>query len=80
MIENENHSLRDRVGDLEKKVHEQNDEIMCLRSTLADVLRRLTTVEASNKCKYKCWGEGWGVREGKGGVPVIPSSQDRQDL
>ncbi|XP_050729879.1 echinoderm microtubule-associated protein-like 2 isoform X5 [Eriocheir sinensis] len=49
MIENENHSLRDRVGDLEKKVHEQNDEIMCLRSTLADVLRRLTSVEASNR-------------------------------
>ncbi|KAG0700300.1 Echinoderm microtubule-associated protein-like 1 [Chionoecetes opilio] len=47
MLENENHSLRDRMGDLEKKVHEQNDEIMCLRSTLADVLRRLTTVEVS---------------------------------
>ncbi|XP_042226985.1 echinoderm microtubule-associated protein-like 2 isoform X4 [Homarus americanus] len=49
MIENENHSLRDRVSDLEKKVHEQNDEIMCLRSTLADVLRRLSTVEGASR-------------------------------
>ncbi|XP_071540935.1 echinoderm microtubule-associated protein-like 2 isoform X3 [Panulirus ornatus] len=49
MIENENHSLRDRVADLEKKVHEQTDEIMCLRSTLADVLRRLNTVEGASR-------------------------------
>ncbi|KAK4308983.1 hypothetical protein Pmani_019360 [Petrolisthes manimaculis] len=47
MLENEKESLRDRVGDLEKKVLEQTDEIMCLRSTLADVLRRLSTMETS---------------------------------
>lgn len=47
MIENENQSLRDRVADLEKKVHEQTDEIMCLRSTLADVLRRINTIEGA---------------------------------
>ncbi|XP_066947594.1 echinoderm microtubule-associated protein-like 2 isoform X33 [Macrobrachium rosenbergii] len=47
MIENENQSLRDRVADLEKKVHEQTDEIMCLRSTLADVLRRISTIEGA---------------------------------
>ncbi|KAK8384055.1 hypothetical protein O3P69_016056 [Scylla paramamosain] len=64
MIENENHSLRDRVGDLEKKVHEQNDEIMCLRSTLADVLRRLTIVETSSKL-------------GVGGGRVTPTKEDR---
>ncbi|XP_050538023.1 echinoderm microtubule-associated protein-like 2 isoform X2 [Daktulosphaira vitifoliae] len=45
MLETENESLRDRVGDLEKKVLEQGDEIVCLRSTLADVLRRLNQVE-----------------------------------
>ncbi|XP_069949753.1 uncharacterized protein [Cherax quadricarinatus] len=49
MIENENHSLRDRVADLEKKVHEQTDELMCLRSTLADVLRRLNTIEGATR-------------------------------
>ncbi len=47
MIETENESLRERVTDLEKKVLEQNDEIVCLRSTLADVLRRLSLLEGS---------------------------------
>ncbi|KAL7641708.1 UNVERIFIED_CONTAM: hypothetical protein RMT77_007581 [Armadillidium vulgare] len=45
MIENENQAMRDRVADLEKRVLEQNDEIMCLRSTLADALRRITSLE-----------------------------------
>uniref|UniRef100_T1J5S7 HELP domain-containing protein n=1 Tax=Strigamia maritima TaxID=126957 RepID=T1J5S7_STRMM len=45
MITNENDTLRERVSDLEKKVHEQADEIVCLRSTLADVLRRLNNLE-----------------------------------
>lgn len=45
MIETENESLRERVCDLEKKVLEQGDEIVCLRSTLADVLRRLNQLE-----------------------------------
>ena len=39
MIENENEALRDRLADLEKKVHQQNDEIVCLKATLADCLR-----------------------------------------
>lgn len=47
MIETENESLRERVSDLEKKVLEQGDEIVCLRSTLADVLRRLNQLEGS---------------------------------
>ncbi|PSN50018.1 hypothetical protein C0J52_03295 [Blattella germanica] len=45
MMETENESLRERVADLEKKVLEQGDEIVCLRSTLADVLRRLNQFE-----------------------------------
>ena len=48
MIENENEMLRDRVSDLEKRVHDQNDEITCLRATLADCLRRINSLE-SNK-------------------------------
>ena len=45
MMENDCESLRERVGVLEKKVFDQNDEIVCLRSTLADVLRRLDQME-----------------------------------
>ncbi|XP_067011712.2 echinoderm microtubule-associated protein-like 2 isoform X2 [Anabrus simplex] len=45
MMETENESLRERVADLEKKVLEQGDELVCLRSTLADVLRRLNQFE-----------------------------------
>lgn len=46
MVENENETLRDRVSDLEKRVHDANDEITCLRATLADALRRINTLEA----------------------------------
>ena len=44
-MENENDAVRDRLADLEKKVHQQNDEIVCLKATLADCLRRLNTLE-----------------------------------
>merc|ERR1719233_2486361 len=47
MIENENEMLRDRVADLEKRVHDQNDEITCLRATLADALRRINSLEST---------------------------------
>ena len=46
MVEHENETLRDRVSDLEKRVHDSNDEITCLRATLADALRRINTLEA----------------------------------
>lgn len=39
--------LQDRLFSLESKVEEQKDEIVCLRGTLADLLRRVTTLEAS---------------------------------
>jgi chromosome segregation ATPase len=55
MVENENETLRDRVHDLEKRVHDQNDEITCLRATLADALRRINTLEAGK-------GENSGIR------------------
>ena len=47
MIENENEMLRDRVCALEKKVYDQNDEITCLRATLADCLRRINGLETT---------------------------------
>lgn len=45
MLESEKSSLAGRVHDLERKVLTQQDEIVCLRSTLADVLRRVNLLE-----------------------------------
>ena len=63
MIENENEMLRDRVADLEKRVHDQNDEITCLRATLADCLRRINSLE-SNKSHVQVNNYSSRVREG----------------
>jgi microtubule-associated protein-like 1/2 len=52
MMETENESLRERVAYLEKKVLEQGDEIVCLRSTLADVLRRLNQFDSRGGADY----------------------------
>ncbi len=35
----------ERIGHLEKRVQQQDDELICLKSTLADVLRRLQQTE-----------------------------------
>ena len=54
MLDNENEALRDRVMTLEKKVQSQEDEIVCLKSALSDVIRRLQIVETgSGKMEYK---------------------------
>ncbi|XP_055535670.1 echinoderm microtubule-associated protein-like 2 isoform X2 [Wyeomyia smithii] len=45
MLEAEKAGLVERVNDLERIVLEQKDEIVCLKSTLADVLRRLSTID-----------------------------------
>lgn len=47
MLESEKSSLAGRVHDLERRVLQQQDEIVCLRSTLADVLRRLNLIEGN---------------------------------
>ncbi|XP_014664768.1 PREDICTED: echinoderm microtubule-associated protein-like 2 [Priapulus caudatus] len=47
MISNENETLRERVADLEKKVQEQTDDIVCLRSAVADIVRRLNSMEVN---------------------------------
>uniref|UniRef100_A0A0P5J1V7 Echinoderm microtubule-associated protein 1 n=1 Tax=Daphnia magna TaxID=35525 RepID=A0A0P5J1V7_9CRUS len=38
--------LRDRINSLEKRLDDQNDEMVCLRSTLADALRRIGAIES----------------------------------
>ena len=50
MLDHENAELRDRVGALEKKVQQQEDEILCLKSALADCLRRLNAFD-TGRCK-----------------------------
>lgn len=45
MPEHDEHGLVGRVMDLERKMLAQEDEIVCLRSTLADMLRRLNRID-----------------------------------
>ncbi|XP_026466422.1 echinoderm microtubule-associated protein-like 2 [Ctenocephalides felis] len=45
MTESDEHGLLGRVMDLERKVLSQEDELVCLRSTLADMLRRLNRID-----------------------------------
>ena len=47
MLESEKTNLVHRIQDLEKKVSDQNDEIVCLRGTLADTLRRVSQLESN---------------------------------
>ncbi|XP_071501023.1 77 kDa echinoderm microtubule-associated protein-like isoform X1 [Diadema antillarum] len=51
LIPNEDYSLElsDRVAALERTVRDQQDEITCLKTALADVVRRLAAVEHSAK-------------------------------
>ena len=51
MLDHENSQLSDRVACLEKRVQQQDDEIICLKSALSDCLRRLQALE-SGKCEY----------------------------
>lgn len=45
MLENEKVNLNDRIANLEKRVQQQDDEIICMKSTIAEVLKRLQLVE-----------------------------------
>ena len=45
MLENEKDNLNHRIASLEKRVQNQDDEIICLKSSLSDILRRLQLVE-----------------------------------
>ncbi|XP_050447337.1 echinoderm microtubule-associated protein-like 2 isoform X5 [Cataglyphis hispanica] len=49
MLECETGSLLGRVADLERQSLAQRDEIVCLRATLADALRRIAQLEAREK-------------------------------
>jgi hypothetical protein len=45
LLRGDNQAMRLRVGDLEKQVHDNNDDIKCLKATLAECLRRIDLVE-----------------------------------
>ena len=49
MLECETGTLLGRVADLEKQSEAQRDEMLCIRSTLADCLRRLALLEGREK-------------------------------
>lgn len=58
MLETEKAGLVERVYDLERQVLEHKDEIVCLKSTLADVLRRLATIDNSYENSTSGSGRG----------------------
>lgn len=49
MLECETGSLIGRVTDLERQSLAQRDEIVCLRATLADALRRIAQLEGRDR-------------------------------
>uniref|UniRef100_A0A182RKT3 WD_REPEATS_REGION domain-containing protein n=1 Tax=Anopheles funestus TaxID=62324 RepID=A0A182RKT3_ANOFN len=68
MLETEKAGLVERVYDLERQVLEHKDEIVCLKSTLADVLRRLATIDNSYENSTSGSGRGGtGTPAGMGG-------------
>lgn len=68
MLESEKSGLAGRVHDLERRVITQQDEIVCLRSTLADVLRRVNLLEGIGSERQ---GSGAGGRAGS--LPGTPA-------
>uniref|UniRef100_A0A182ITF5 WD_REPEATS_REGION domain-containing protein n=1 Tax=Anopheles atroparvus TaxID=41427 RepID=A0A182ITF5_ANOAO len=76
MLETEKAGLVERVYDLERQVLEHKDEIVCLKSTLADVLRRLATID--NAYEHSTSGSGRGgtgtVAGGGGGLGASHSA------
>ena len=48
MLESESSSMAERLYDLERQVLEQQEEILSLKSTLAEVLRRLNILDCNS--------------------------------
>lgn len=71
MIESEKTSLLGRVHDLEKRVNVQQDEIVCLRSTLAEALRRITALETNLERNGS--GSQMNVNQSGRSAPTTPS-------
>ena len=52
LLSQDQQELCERVAHLEKRVREQEDEIVCLKGALADVLRRVGQVESTRSKKF----------------------------
>ena len=53
LLSQDQQELSERVAHLEKRVREQENEIVCLKGALADVTRRLGQMETLSKCKIE---------------------------
>jgi hypothetical protein len=71
MLESEKTSLVGRVQDLERRVMEQQDEIVYLKSTLSDVLRRLNLLDGGGG--FERAGSVSGLSSGQRSAPTTPA-------
>ena len=86
MMNNENDAVRDRLGDLERKVEQQNDEIVCLKATLSECLRRLNGLEvdrghveiSSTPTRSVSQCQPWGQTNGGSKIPLRRPRSERQ--
>ncbi|XP_042144589.1 echinoderm microtubule-associated protein-like 2 isoform X6 [Ixodes scapularis] len=69
-------SLQERVSDLEKKILEQTDEITCLRSTIADLARRMNQLEG--RAPVITNSNSHGTTPTKAGLPSLPQHPQPQ--
>jgi len=49
LLSQDQQELSERVAHLEKRVREQDDEIVCLKGALADITRRLGSLESAKR-------------------------------
>jgi len=63
VLSHESENAEERILSLEKKLQQQDDEIVCLKSALADALRRLTTLESGLLSVFLsvCLSASWSV-------------------
>ena len=54
ILSHESETVQERILSLEKKLQQQDDEIVCLKSALADALRRLATLESGLSLRCNC--------------------------
>lgn len=53
LLSQDQQELSERVAHLEKRVREQDDEIVCLKGALADITRRLGSLETAKRKFYQ---------------------------
>jgi len=74
MLETESCGVAGRVADLERRVLEQGDELVCLKATLAEALRRITTLEGSRLAHQVNVNHAIPIRNGSSTKDARPKS------